>query len=104
MGYIWGVFESMTEAAGDAAEVRVAYQLGKSCPATVKLAGYKSMFAAFIMSIVVSFVFISLINILPPLLTWDKTIQDMLVELFPLVALGNVTMSMGMVCWLIVGA
>jgi hypothetical protein len=28
----------------------------------------------------------------------------MLVELFPLLALGNVTMSMGMVCWAIVGA
>jgi hypothetical protein len=34
----------------------------------------------------------------------NKTIQDLLVEMFPLVALGNVTMSMGMVCWAVVGA
>ncbi len=25
MGYVWGIFESMTEAAGDAAEVRVVF-------------------------------------------------------------------------------
>jgi Na+-driven multidrug efflux pump len=45
-----------------------------------------------------------LTNVLPPLLTHDETIQDLLVEMFPLVALGNVTMSMGMVCWAVVGA
>ena len=104
MGYVWGVFESTTEAAGDAAEVRVAYQLGKGRPAMAKIAGYKSMFVAFILSIVVSIIFICLTNVLPPLLTHDETIQDLLVEMFPLVALGNVTMSMGMVCWAVVGA
>jgi MATE family multidrug resistance protein len=104
MGYVWGVFESTTEAAGDAAEVRVAYQLGKGRPAMAKIAGYKSMFLAFILSIVVSIIFTCLTNVLPPLLTHDETIQDLLVEMFPLVALGNVTMSMGMVCWAVVGA
>ena len=104
MGYVWGVFESTTEAAGDAAEVRVAYQLGKGRPAMAKIAGYKSMFVAFILSIVMSVIFISLTNVLPPLLTHDETIKDLLVEMFPLVALGNVTMSMGMVCWAVVGA
>ncbi|KAL3766941.1 LOW QUALITY PROTEIN: hypothetical protein ACHAW5_011160 [Stephanodiscus triporus] len=104
MGYVWDVFESTTEAIGDAAEVRVAYQLGRGRPATAKLAGYKSMFLGLIFSIVVSVVFISLTNVLPSWLTHDETIQDMLVEMFPLVALGNVTMSMGMVCWAIVGA
>ena len=104
MGYVWDVFESTTEAAGDAAEVRVAYQLGKGRPEMAKIAGYKSMFVAFILSIVVSAIFISLTNVLPPLLTHDETIQDLLVEMFPLVALGNVTMSMGMVCWAVVGA
>jgi MATE family multidrug resistance protein len=104
MGYVWDVFESTTEAVGDAAEVRVAYQLGRGRPAIAKLAGYKSMFLGLIFSIVVSVIFISLANVLPSWLTHDETIQDMLVEMFPLVALGNVTMSMGMVCWAIVGA
>ena len=104
MGYVWGVFESTTEAVGDAAEVRVAYQLGKGRPPMAKIAGYKSMFLAFILSIVASAIFICLTNVLPPLLTHDEIIQDLLVEMFPLVALGNVTMSMGMVCWAVVGA
>jgi MATE family multidrug resistance protein len=104
MGYVWGVFESTTEAVGDAAEVRVSYQLGKGRPAMAKIAGYKSMLLAFILSIVMSVIFICLTNVLPPLLTHDETIQYLLVEMFPLVALGNVTMSMGMVCWAVVGA
>jgi Na+-driven multidrug efflux pump len=49
-------------------------------------------------------IFISLIDILPALMTRDVTMQAMLEEIFPLVALGNVTMSMGMICWHVVGA
>eukprot|EP00984_Skeletonema_dohrnii_P031403 scaffold23828_cov164-Skeletonema_dohrnii-CCMP3373.AAC.1 len=56
------------------------------------------------MSIVMSTIFLSLINVLPEFLTTDQTIQDMLRMLFPMIALGNVTMSVGMVCWALVGA
>ena len=104
MGYIWGVFESTTDAVGDASEIRVAYRLGKGRPDLAKLASYKSMFIAAALSIVMSIILLSLTNILPSLMTHDATIQGMLAELFPLVALGNATMSMGMVCWAIVGA
>ena len=89
---------------GDAAEVRIAYQLGKGRPAMAKLAGYKAMFLGLMLSIVMSVIFACLTNVLPRVLTHDETIQGMLSELFPLVALGNVTMSMGMVCWAVVGA
>jgi Na+-driven multidrug efflux pump len=104
MGFIWDFFESTTEAIGDASEVRVAYQLGKGRPTMAELAGYKSMLLGAIVSIVMSTLLLSLTNVLPSVLTPDATIQDMLAELFPLVALGNVTMSMGMVCWAVIGA
>ena len=104
MGFIWDVFESMTEAIGDASEVHVACQLGKGRPAMAKLAGYKCILLGLIVSILITIVFISLMDVLPSLLTSDATIQAMLAELFPLVALGNITMSMGMVCWSVIGA
>jgi MATE family multidrug resistance protein len=100
----WDVFESTTEAIGDASEVRVAYQLGKGRPAMAKLAGYKCILLCLIVSILITIVFISLTDVLPSLLTSDATIHAMLAELFPLVALGNITLSMGMVCWTVIGA
>ena len=104
MGFIWDVFESTTEAIGDASEVRVAYQLGKGRPAMAKLAGYKCILLGLIVSILITIVFISLTGVLPSLLTSDATMQAMLAEMFPLVALGNITMAMGMVCWTVIGA
>jgi MATE family multidrug resistance protein len=104
LGFVWDLFESTTEAFGDAGEVRVSYQLGKGRPQLAKLASYKIMFMGFVMALIMSTIFLSLINVLPAFLTTDQTIQDMLRMVFPLMALGNVTMSVGMVCWALVGA
>jgi len=104
LGYVWEFFESTTEAIGDASELRVAHHLGNGQPDMAKLSAYKSMLLAAIVTGLSSVLLMSLVDQLPPLMTYDTTIQDMLVHLFPLVALGNVTMSMGMVCWAIVGA
>ena len=104
LGYVWGVFESTTEAVGDASEVRVAYQLGKGRHALANIAAFKSMFISFILAVLMSIVFLCLRNVLPRWLTDDTTLQSMLSELFPLVALGNVSMTTGMVGWAVVGA
>ena len=104
MGFVWDVFESTTEAIGESSELRVAYHLGKGRPAMAKLAAYKSIILGAVVSIFMAIIFISLIDILPALMTRDITMQAMLEEIFPLVALGNVTMSMGMICWHVVGA
>lgn len=104
LGYVWGFFESTTNAIGSASELRVAYHLGNGQPDMAKLSAYKSMLLAAIVTGLSSVLLMSLVDLLPPLMTYDTTIQGMLVDLFPLVALGNVTMSMGMVCWAIVGA
>ncbi len=104
LGFVWDVCESTTEAFGDAGEVRISYQLGKGRPELAKLVAYKCMFMGLTMSMVMSTIFLSLRNVLPEFLTTDETIQDMLKMLFPIIALGNVTMSVGMVCWALVGA
>jgi Na+-driven multidrug efflux pump len=104
LGYVWGFFESTTNAIGSASELRVAYHLGDGQPDMAKLSAYKSILLAAILTGLSSVVLMSLVHQLPPLLTYDPTIQGMLIECFPLIALGNVTMSIGMVCWAIVGA
>eukprot|EP00578_Thalassiosira_sp_NH16_P009081 CAMPEP_0181115382 /NCGR_PEP_ID=MMETSP1071-20121207/21402_1 /TAXON_ID=35127 /ORGANISM="Thalassiosira sp., Strain NH16" /LENGTH=743 /DNA_ID=CAMNT_0023199585 /DNA_START=430 /DNA_END=2661 /DNA_ORIENTATION=- len=104
LGFVWDVFESTTEAIGDAGEVRCAYQLGKGRSEMAKLSAYKSMFLATLLSLAVTAIFLGVSSFLPGWLTHDETIQSMLAELFPLIALGNITMNMGMVCWALVGA
>ena len=104
LGFIWDVFESSTEAIGDAGEVRVSYQMGKGRPELAKLSAYKSIFMGLVLAIIVTAIFLGLSGVLPSLLTADPTIREMLSELFPLMALGNITMTVGMVCWALVGA
>jgi len=104
LGYVWDVFESTTGALGSAGEVRCSYQLGQGKPQLAKLSSYKSMFMALVVSLVSTSIFYALSNVLPAFLTSDETIQDMLIVLFPLVGLGNVMMSVGMVCWSLIGA
>lgn len=96
LGFIWDVFESTTEAIGDAAEVRCAYQLGKGRPEMAKLSAYKSMLLSIVVASIITTVFLCLDDHLPKWLTTDETIQDFLVELFPMMGLGNITMTVGM--------
>ncbi|KAL3784819.1 hypothetical protein HJC23_013859 [Cyclotella cryptica] len=104
LGFVWDVFESTTEAIGDAAEVRCAYQLGKGRPEMAKLSAYKSMLLSLVAASIITTVFLLLNGYLPEWLTTDETIQEMLIELFPLIGLGNLTMTVGMVCWALIGA
>mmetsp|Transcript_11650 Transcript_11650/g.24956 ORF Transcript_11650/g.24956 Transcript_11650/m.24956 type:complete len:723 (-) Transcript_11650:96-2264(-) len=104
LGSIWNVFESTTSSIGSAAEVRCAYQFGQGRPALAKLSAYKSMFISVLISIWCTAVFLSVSGDIPGWLTKDETIQKMLVPLFPLIALGQVTMTMGMVAWALIGA
>jgi len=57
------------------------------------------MFMGLVTALIISTIFLSLINILPAFLTTDQTIQGMLRlrMVLPLIALGDVTMSVGMV-------
>merc|ERR1712085_219602 len=89
---------------GSASEVRCAYQLGKGRPALAKLSSYKSMFMAMVMSVLVSTLLLYFSDPVTTWLTQDPTLATMLSEQSPLIAVGNVTMNMGMVCWSLIGA
>lgn len=101
LGFVWDVFESTTEAIGDAAEVRCAYQLGKGRPEMAKISAYKSMLLSIVVASIITTAFLCLDGHLPAWLTTDETIQEMLLELFPLMGLGNLTMTVGMGKWVL---
>jgi hypothetical protein len=61
------------------------------------------MFIALVLAVLESASFLCLNNTLLLVLTKDTTIQRMLLDLFPLIALSNVSMTVGMVAWTVVG-
>jgi Na+-driven multidrug efflux pump len=83
--------------------MRVAYQLGKGPHGMTKRVGYKAILVAFIMAVLGSTTLLSLKNTLPSLLMKDTIIQHMLLNLFSLLALSNVSVTMGTVAWTSVG-
>jgi MATE family multidrug resistance protein len=104
LGSIWDIFEASTEGIGDAAEVRCAHHLGKGNPKMAKTSSYKSILFATSLSVVVTAIFFILGPFFPAWFTTDPILQRMLRDLVPLVGIGNVTMTFGMVSWALVGA
>ena len=103
MALILDFFESSTAAIGNASKMRIAYQVGKGRPNMVKLSGYKSMYITLLLSVLLSASFLCLNHTLPSILTRDTTIHCMLLDLFPLIALSNVSKTVGMLVWTFMG-
>mmetsp|Transcript_14068 Transcript_14068/g.30172 ORF Transcript_14068/g.30172 Transcript_14068/m.30172 type:complete len:891 (+) Transcript_14068:310-2982(+) len=104
LGSLSDVFEASTEGISDAAEIRVAYQCGKNHPQRAKISSYKSILMGIIFSIFVSSVTLILHNDIPRWLTSDPTLQRMIAENIPLMAIDNMIMTSGSLCWTLVGA
>lgn len=104
LGYIWETFEAASEGIGDGAEVRVAYHLGKGNPQMAKISANKSILLGTIFSCFVTSIFFIIGDSLPVWFTTDPVLQSLIRDLLPLIGVGNITMSFGMVCWAIIGA
>jgi len=104
LGNIWEVFEASTNGLGDAAEVRCAYHLGKGRPEMARMSSYKSILLGGLFGILVTSIFLIMGEDLPAWFTEDPTIQQLLTDVIPLVGLGNISMTFGMVCWTLIGA
>ena len=104
LGSIWDAFYSATEGIGDAAEMRVGLHLGANRPNMAKLSGYKALLISMSVATIVSTFFLSLQDRIPGWFTVDPTLQAMLRELMPYVAVGNFSMQFGMTAWSVIGA
>jgi len=103
LGTIWDTFEATTEGIGDAAEVRVAYHLGKGNPNMARLSSYKSVYIGVVISFIITSIFFMIGYDLPTLFTNDTTLILMINQLLPFIGIGNICMTFGLVCWALIG-
>ena len=104
VGEIWGALESLTFAWGDAAEVRCATLLGSGYPERAEASSFKSLLMGGFGALTISAVLFGLHDILPRFITSDVTLEQMVSEVLPLVALGNVALAVGSISWQLIGA
>uniref|UniRef100_A0A7S4HIJ4 Protein DETOXIFICATION n=1 Tax=Odontella aurita TaxID=265563 RepID=A0A7S4HIJ4_9STRA len=104
LGTLWELFEAATEGISEAAAVRTAYHLGKGNHIMARVSSYKSMIVSSLTAVFITSIMFMCGQNLPTWFTSDPTLQHMLNDLIPLVGFGNITMTVGMTCWSLVGA
>ena len=104
LGEIWTTLEHLVYAWGDAAEVRCSLLLGQGHSSKAKLSAAKAILLAFIVSGIVSVVLLFTMDFIPSWITNDSTLQQMIRDMLPLVAVGNVAFSVGTVSFQLVGS
>lgn len=104
LGSLWDTLESLTEGFGDAGEIRIAYHLGSGHPAKARQSSYKSIVVSVVFASIITSILWILGEDMATWLTPDPTLQHLIVEVIPLMGLGNLTMTAGTVSWALVGA
>ena len=104
LGTVWTAVEDLTEAVADAAEVRCAFLLGSGQPQKAKLSAHKSIFLGIFLSLFLSSIALMCGEDLPTWFTNDPALQHIIKDLIPLFALGNCTLTVGTICWTLLGS
>jgi len=104
LGFVWDTFEYVVDGLADAVEVRVAFRMGAGEMTLAKSSAYKGMYLAIVSSVYGTAGLFLMSGHLPGWITPDPTIQHMIFETLPLIGFGQILMSVGMVCWNIIGA
>lgn len=94
IGSLWEIFEEITEAIADAAEVRVALLLVNGKPGMAEKSAYKAVFIGFIFSLVLTSCLFIVGDSISVWLTTDPTLQMLINELIPLLGIGNIVLTM----------
>ena len=77
LGLIWDTFERITAGFADAAEVRIGFRMGAGQPQSAKIAAFKSMYMALVVSLFSTTVLYIFAGNLPRWMTPDPTLQKM---------------------------
>jgi MATE family multidrug resistance protein len=104
IGTLWEAVEDLTEAIGDAAEVRCAFLLGAGKPAHAKVSAYKSMLIGTLIALLVTSSLFAAGENIAAWLTNDPVLQHLIVDLLPLFGIGNIAMTVGTMSWTLLGA
>jgi len=104
LGEVWTMLESLTYGWGDAAEVRCAQLLGAGFADSARKSAHKALAMATVGAVFTSGLLLGTMNYIPSLITIDHYLQSMLKGLFPIVAVGNLTLTVGTMSFQLVGA
>ena len=96
---IWDMFESSTEGTGEAVAIRIAHHLGHDNPAMAEIATYKSSLLAMIFAFLLTAIFFIAGDNIPVWFTKDATLQNLISQTLPLIGIGNISMTFGMIAW-----
>jgi Na+-driven multidrug efflux pump len=104
LGFIWSMMKYLSDGIADAAEVRCALHLVSNQPELARLSAYKSLFLGLVTSIFTSSILFMVGAEVAPLITPDPTLQRLMIEVFPLIGMGHIVMTIGIISWALVGA
>jgi len=104
VGSLWDTIEMLTEGFGDAGEIRTGFHLGAARPATARLSSYKTIIISIIFALIITSILWILGEDLATWLTPDPTLQRLILEVLPLLGVGNIALTAGSVSWALVGA
>lgn len=94
----------LSDGIADASEVRCGVHLVSNQPEVARLSAYKSLFLGFTSAVLISSILFMTGEEVVHLLTPDPTLQRMIIELLPLIGLGHVVMTTGIISWALAGA
>jgi hypothetical protein len=94
----------LSDGIADAAEVRCALHLVSNQPELARLSAYKSLFVGLVSSVFATSILYMVGDELAPLISPDTTIQRLMIEIFPLIGMGHIVFTTGIISWALVGA
>jgi Na+-driven multidrug efflux pump len=94
----------LSDGVADAAEVRCALHLVSNQPELARLSAYKSLFVGLVSSVFATSILYMVGDELASLITPDTTIQRLMIEIFPLIGMGHIVLTTGIISWALVGA
>jgi multidrug resistance protein, MATE family len=104
LGTLWSAVEALTAAIGDAAEVRCSFLLGCGKPTHAQVSAYKSMLISTIVSLLATSILFILGEDVALWMTGDPVLQRLMIDLLPLLGLGNMMMTVGTTSWTLLGS
>lgn len=104
VGMVWSAFEAVTDALGDAAEVRVGFRMGSGQTDIAKIVTEKGIYVGFVVATLSCGLLFIVAEYLPAWLTPDPTIQGLIFDMLPLIGFGQMLMVPGMVAWAVICA
>jgi Na+-driven multidrug efflux pump len=104
LGYLWSILKYISDGVADASESRCALHLVVNEPNLARLSAGKSHFLGCFLSVLVTSILFLVGLELSKAMIPDPTLQRLMMEVFPLLGIGNVFQTSGLISASILGA